>query len=118
MTSTLKIASRMRAALPRSRWREPERHNALNAAMMDELHEAARSLGADAAVRVVVLAAEGESFCAGGDLGWMRAQFDSDRAGPHDGSRAACGDAACARRSAKAPDRPRAGAPPMAAVSA
>jgi methylglutaconyl-CoA hydratase len=31
-------------------------------------------------VRVVVLAAEGQSFCAGGDLGWMRAQRTADAA--------------------------------------
>lgn len=52
-----------------------EKHNALSALMMDELTEAAEALGADDSVRVVVLAAEGKSFCAGGDLGWMRAQF-------------------------------------------
>ncbi|HRO13008.1 MAG TPA: enoyl-CoA hydratase-related protein, partial [Amaricoccus sp.] len=34
-----------------------------------------------AGVRVVVLAGEGRSFCAGGDLEWMRAQFAADRAG-------------------------------------
>jgi len=54
-----------------------EKHNAMSAQLMDELTEAALSLGADDSVRVVVLAAEGKSFCAGGDLGWMRAQFDA-----------------------------------------
>ena len=54
-----------------------EKHNAMSAQMMDELTEAALSLGADDTVRVVVLAAEGKSFCAGGDLEWMRAQFDA-----------------------------------------
>ena len=29
------------------------------------------------ACRVVVLAARGKTFCAGGDLGWMRAQFEA-----------------------------------------
>ncbi|MCR9107593.1 crotonase/enoyl-CoA hydratase family protein [Marivita sp. XM-24bin2] len=57
-----------------------EKHNALSAEMMTELEQAARDLAADHAVRVVVLAAEGKSFCAGGDLGWMRAQFDMDAA--------------------------------------
>jgi methylglutaconyl-CoA hydratase len=59
----------------------PEKHNALDAAMMDALTDAAGRLGADPAVRVVVLAAEGASFCAGGDLGWMRAQRTADAAG-------------------------------------
>ena len=54
-----------------------EKRNALNAQMMDELTDAALNLGADAAVRVVILASEGKSFCAGGDLEWMRAQFDA-----------------------------------------
>lgn len=58
----------------------PEKHNALSGAMIDEVTEAARILGADDAVRVVVLAAEGKSFCAGGDLAWMRAQMDADPA--------------------------------------
>ncbi|MBB5571811.1 MULTISPECIES: crotonase/enoyl-CoA hydratase family protein [Rhizobium] len=59
----------------------PEKHNALSAEMIDALTEAAYDLGRDASVRVVVLAGEGGSFCAGGDLGWMRAQFDATRAG-------------------------------------
>ncbi|OCJ11702.1 enoyl-CoA hydratase [Rhizobium sp. AC27/96] len=59
----------------------PEKHNALSADMIDELTAAARDLGDDKAVRVVVLAGEGASFCAGGDLGWMRAQFDATRDG-------------------------------------
>lgn len=57
----------------------PEKHNAMNASMIRELTEAAIALGGDAAVRAVVLAAEGKSFCAGGDLGWMRDQFNKNR---------------------------------------
>ena len=56
----------------------PGKHNALDAAMIDELTHAAQALGADPSVRVVVLAGEGASFCAGGDLGWMRAQIEAD----------------------------------------
>ncbi|WP_371223541.1 crotonase/enoyl-CoA hydratase family protein [Roseovarius sp. 2305UL8-3] len=58
----------------------PEKHNAMSAQMIGELHKAARQLGADEDVRVVVLAARGKSFCAGGDLGWMRQQFEADPA--------------------------------------
>ncbi|MPL74826.1 Crotonyl-CoA hydratase [bioreactor metagenome] len=54
-----------------------EKHNALSAQMMDEITTAIGALGADPAVRVVVLAAEGESFCAGGDLKWMQAQMNA-----------------------------------------
>jgi methylglutaconyl-CoA hydratase len=55
-----------------------EKHNALSADMMAELEQAARDLATDKNVRVVVLAADGKSFCAGGDLAWMRAQFDME----------------------------------------
>ena len=55
-----------------------DKHNALSAQMMTELEEAARALARDRTVRVVVLSAEGRTFCAGGDLAWMRAQFDMD----------------------------------------
>lgn len=58
----------------------PDKHHAMNAAMIAELTEAAAALGADARVRAVVLAATGPSFCAGGDLDWMRAQAAADRA--------------------------------------
>ncbi|MDT1061650.1 crotonase/enoyl-CoA hydratase family protein [Paracoccus sp. CPCC 101403] len=62
----------------------PDKHNALSAEMIHALTEAAALLADDSAVRVVVLAAEGKSFCAGGDLGWMqdqmRANADTRRA--------------------------------------
>ncbi|MCB2115002.1 MAG: crotonase/enoyl-CoA hydratase family protein [Rhodobacteraceae bacterium] len=55
-----------------------EKHNALSAQMIAELTDAAGALGKDPAVRVVVLTGAGESFCAGGDLGWMRDQMAAD----------------------------------------
>lgn len=57
-----------------------DKHNAMSALMMDELRHAAETLGADDSVRVVILAAEGKTFCAGGDLAWMREQFEADSA--------------------------------------
>lgn len=57
----------------------PDKHNALSGQMIAELRAAAERLGSDAGVRVIVLAGEGKSFCAGGDLGWMKAQIDADR---------------------------------------
>ncbi|KIT17456.1 1,4-Dihydroxy-2-naphthoyl-CoA synthase [Jannaschia aquimarina] len=51
----------------------PDVHNALDAATMDDLRAFAEAPDA----RVVVLTGRGVSFCAGGDLGWMRAQFDA-----------------------------------------
>jgi len=56
-----------------------DKHNSLSARMIDELAEAARQLAADKAVRVVVLTGAGASFCAGGDLAWMREQFTATR---------------------------------------
>lgn len=57
----------------------PDKHNAMNAAMIAELGEAARAIEGDETIRVVILTGEGASFCAGGDLAWMREQFDADR---------------------------------------
>lgn len=57
----------------------PDKHNAMSALMINELSLAARKLGGDKEVRVVVLTGSGKSFCAGGDLGWMRTQFNASR---------------------------------------
>src|SRR5437899_8300226 len=51
----------------------PERRNAFDAELISELTEAFADVG-DA--RAVVLAGEGESFCAGADIGWQRAAID------------------------------------------
>ncbi|MDW3184491.1 crotonase/enoyl-CoA hydratase family protein [Roseobacter sp.] len=56
----------------------PEKHNAMSAQMLADLTQAAADLGADDAVRVVVLTGAGKSFCAGGDLAWMAAQREMD----------------------------------------
>ncbi|SFE65476.1 methylglutaconyl-CoA hydratase [Sulfitobacter brevis] len=58
----------------------PDKHNAMSPQMMADLTAAAAQLGGDDAVRVVVLTGAGKSFCAGADLGWMRAQADMDSA--------------------------------------
>jgi methylglutaconyl-CoA hydratase len=58
----------------------PERHNAFNTAMIREIADAAKRLSEDPEVRAVVMSASGTSFCAGGDLTWMQAQFEADRA--------------------------------------
>lgn len=58
----------------------PEKHNVLSGLMCDELARAAAELDADPGVRAVVMTGAGKSFCAGGDLGWMREQFAATRA--------------------------------------
>ncbi len=52
-----------------------EKHNALDAQMIAELTDVAGKIAGDEAIRVVVLTGTGKSFCAGGDLGWMREQM-------------------------------------------
>ena len=59
----------------------PERHNALNGMMIRELRTAIMQLRDDHSIRVVLLCAEGASFCSGGDITWMREQTDADRTG-------------------------------------
>ncbi len=58
----------------------PDKHNALSAELIADLTESARRLGRDPAVRVVVLTGAGKSFCAGGDLNWMKAQISANGA--------------------------------------
>lgn len=55
-----------------------DKHNAMSGKMIAELAEAAQKLGEESDLRAVVLAARGKTFCAGGDLGWMRDQFEAD----------------------------------------
>jgi methylglutaconyl-CoA hydratase len=50
----------------------PERHNAFDDALIQELTEALRAMEGDETVRIVVLAGAGASFCAGADLNWMK----------------------------------------------
>ncbi|MHB1220094.1 MAG: enoyl-CoA hydratase/isomerase family protein [Alphaproteobacteria bacterium] len=50
----------------------PEIHNAFDDALIARLSETFESLGGRDDVRVVVVAANGKSFSAGADLGWMR----------------------------------------------
>lgn len=71
--STERAGDILRIALTR-----PDRRNAFDAAMIDELTAAFEGAG-DA--RAVVLSGEGPSFSAGADLDWMRAGVELDRDG-------------------------------------
>jgi enoyl-CoA hydratase len=46
----------------------PERRNALNSQLVDELREAIQKVGDDGSTRVIVLTGQGTVFCAGADL--------------------------------------------------
>jgi methylglutaconyl-CoA hydratase len=54
----------------------PDSHNALNADLIGELTHCLEEISDDERVRVVVLAGEGRSFCAGADVGYMRETSD------------------------------------------
>jgi methylglutaconyl-CoA hydratase len=58
----------------------PDKHNAINPAMMKELLEALDTLCHSDSVRVVVLRGTGRSFCAGADLAYMQqiATYDEE----------------------------------------
>jgi methylglutaconyl-CoA hydratase len=56
----------------------PEKHNALDDAMVNELQQAFTSAQKDHSVKVILFSAEGESFCSGADLNYLQrvSQFD------------------------------------------
>jgi len=58
----------------------PDLRNAMSGQLIEELHQIADLLQADQALRCVVLSGAGKMFCAGGDLNWMKAQINADRA--------------------------------------
>lgn len=73
-TPTLDI--RRDGAVARVYLNRPELRNAFNDAVIAELTQAFRTLGADASLRAIVLGGHGKAFCAGADLNWMRAMAD------------------------------------------
>ena len=58
----------------------PETHNAFDASTIAELRRAFAALAREPAekLRAVVLAGDGSTFCAGADIGWMRASLALD----------------------------------------
>ncbi len=54
----------------------PDVRNAFNGQVIAELSTTFASLGADPALRAIVLGGHGKAFCAGADLTWMRAMAD------------------------------------------
>ncbi|ROT93687.1 enoyl-CoA hydratase [Marinobacter sp. R17] len=55
----------------------PQRRNSLSMAMLEALSVELDAIAGDASTRVVILAAQGPTFCAGHDLGEIREQFDN-----------------------------------------
>jgi methylglutaconyl-CoA hydratase len=58
----------------------PDRHNAFDASLISDLRSTFAALERDSAtdLRAVVLAGEGQTFCAGADIDWMRAAMALD----------------------------------------
>ncbi|MEM7070426.1 MAG: enoyl-CoA hydratase-related protein [Pseudomonadota bacterium] len=56
----------------------PDKHNAISAQMISELHSAANELDCATDVIAVILSGTGKSFCAGADLSWMQEQIIAD----------------------------------------
>ena len=56
----------------------PERHNALNGSLIDELNSALDECNDDKHVRIVVITGAGASFSSGADMEWMRAAINHD----------------------------------------
>ncbi len=70
-TGTLAV-SRDRRGIATITLDRPAVRNAMNPQMMDELAASVAELGAEEAVRAIVLRGNGPVFCAGADLNWMR----------------------------------------------
>lgn len=54
----------------------PDKHNAFDDEVIATLTNTFKQLSQDSAVKLVVLASTGKSFCAGADLGWMKRMAD------------------------------------------
>ncbi len=81
MTDTLRVErSGPGGTVARVTLARPEVHNAFDASVIAELRATFGALGREGpeALRVVVLAGAGPTFCAGADIGWMRAAMELD----------------------------------------
>ena len=82
MTTTLDIR-RPSASVAEVWLNRPDVRNAFNDGVITELTAAFSTLGADTALRAIVLGGHGKAFCAGADLSWMRAMADYNWAQSH-----------------------------------
>ncbi len=58
---------------------EPNRHNVLSPQMIEELSKCFEILNKNKKIKIIILSSSGKSFCAGGDLEWMKKQINADR---------------------------------------
>jgi methylglutaconyl-CoA hydratase len=76
MTASRTLDISRQGVVARVHLNRPDLRNAFNDAVIAEISAAFRELGADRALRVIVLGGHGKTFCAGADLNWMRAMAD------------------------------------------
>ncbi len=73
--------------IARIRLNRPEVRNAINDELTGELEKALGEIEKDKSIRVVILSGEGDFFCAGGDLNWMRSFAAASRKKNEEGAR-------------------------------
>ena len=76
MTPPLVDVSRPSPHVARVFLNRPDVRNAFNEATIAELTRTFEALSRDDTLRAIVLGGHGKAFCAGADLGWMRAMAD------------------------------------------
>ncbi len=79
MTNGTVVVRRTRPNVAHVILHRPEQHNAMSIELIRDLRALLSELGADPTVQAVVLAAEGPTFSAGGDLRWMERMLASSR---------------------------------------
>ncbi len=80
MTYETLVLERAQTGVTTLRLNRPDVHNVMNLGMIRELRAALEAIRADADTRVLILTGTGRSFCAGGDLSWMRQIAGQQRA--------------------------------------
>ena len=77
MSATSSIRVQRDGAVATLSLARPGKKNALDRATVDALHAALLDLGADEAIRVVILRGDGDDFCAGADLAALEGLIDA-----------------------------------------
>ncbi|MCB9092445.1 MAG: enoyl-CoA hydratase/isomerase family protein [Halobacteriovoraceae bacterium] len=76
MTSHSYIIYEVKESIARVTFNRPDVHNAFDDQFISELTETLKKIHEDKSLRLVVLASNGKSFCAGADLNWMKKMKD------------------------------------------
>lgn len=58
----------------------PDVHNAMNAELISEMQDVLLQIEASSEIRAVILSGSNQTFCAGGDLNWMKSNISKTRA--------------------------------------